>query len=191
MLGLLDAAKRFRPEEGKVFEAYAFGRIHGAMMDEMREMDWMPRSARSAQKDIAIALRAAEQKHGRRPNASEVAEMLEISLDDYFVLRDVAAGTRYVSVDEMEGDDGESFYVRNVPDETADLERRLEEKRRSADLSECVRLLPETQRTVLSKLDEGMKLREVGDLLNVTESRACQIRAEAIKTLRVGLAEWA
>lgn len=121
MIGLAEALSRFESEQGVQFETFASQRIRGAMLDELRDGDWMSRSSRKSQKDIEHALHRLEQRLGRTPMESEIADELGMDLDDYQSLLGKVRGTQLVYLEDMSGgDEGEDFLERHVADNGAD-----------------------------------------------------------------------
>ena len=188
MIGLADALSRFETEQGVQFETFASQRIRGAMLDELREGDWMSRSSRKSQKDIERALNKLEQRLGRPPLESEIATELGMELDDYQSLLGKVRGTQLVYLEDIgggDGEDGENYLERHVADEGADPFALLRDQRLRAALVGAIQALPEREQYVMGMYYEhDMNLKDIAAVLGVTESRVCQLHSQAIARLR-------
>ena len=192
MIGLLDAVSRYDAAQGTQFETFAMQRVRGAMLDELRGSDWMPRSVRRNQRTIERAIRVLEQALQRPPVESEIAAHLQMSLADYQQFLLEAKGAQLVYLEEASGDDGEEgFLERAVPSSAAlPLERLGDQQFRSA-LIGCIERLPEREKLVMSLYyEEGLNLKEIGAVLGVTESRISQLHSQAVSRLRSQLKNW-
>ncbi|HBD34353.1 MAG TPA: RNA polymerase sigma factor FliA [Cupriavidus sp.] len=186
MIGLLDAAKRYEDNHGARFETYASQRIRGAMLDEVRANDWQSRSLRQFTRKIERTQRQLEQKLGRSPIDSEVAKELEMGLEEYQELLNEVHGCQLLHYEDFERSGEEDFLDRHlgVTDEANPLTVLMESGMRDA-LIRAIEKLPEREKLVLSLCyDQELNLREIGAVLEVTESRVCQIRSQAITRLR-------
>lgn len=186
MIGLNDALSRYEVAQGVQFETFASQRIRGAMLDELREGDWMSRSSRKSQKDIEQALHRVEQRLGRSPIESEIAAELGMSLEDYQALLSKVRGTQLVYLEDFHHDDeDEGFLDRHVADEGADPMAVLRDQRLRASLVEAIKALPEREQYIMGMYYEhDMNLKEIAAVLGVTESRVCQLHSQAIARLR-------
>ncbi|MBN9323530.1 MAG: RNA polymerase sigma factor FliA [Delftia acidovorans] len=186
MIGLAEALSRFESGQGVQFETFASQRIRGAMLDELREGDWMSRSSRKSQKDIEHALHRLEQRLGRTPLESEIADELGMDLDDYQSLLGKVRGTQLVYLEDMSGgDEGEDFLERHVADSGADPFALLRDHRLRVALVEAIKALPEREQYIMGMYYEhDMNLKEIAAVLGVTESRVCQLHSQAIARLR-------
>lgn len=186
MIGLTDALSRYEVAQGVQFETFASQRIRGAMLDELREGDWMSRSSRKSQKDIEQALHRVEQRLGRSPIESEIAAELGMSLEDYQALLGKVRGTQLVYLEDFHHDDeDEGFLDRHVVDEGADPMAVLRDQRLRASLVEAIKALPEREQYIMGMYYEhDMNLKEIAAVLGVTESRVCQLHSQAIARLR-------
>ena len=188
MIGLAEALSRFETEQGVQFETFASQRIRGAMLDELREGDWMSRSSRKSQKDIERALNKLEQRLGRPPLESEIATELGMELDDYQSLLGKVRGTQLVYLEDIgggDGEDGENYLERHVADEGADPFALLRDQRLRAALVGAIQALPEREQYVMGMYYEhDMNLKEIAAVLGVSESRVCQLLSQAIARLR-------
>ena len=189
MLGLLEAANNYTADRGASFETYAGIRIRGAMLDSLRKMDWAPRSVHRKARAAASAVRALEGETGREAQDAEIAERMGITLDEYFKVVQDATSCHLVSLNETEGDD-DSPLVR-MPDETADPFREIADTDFRKALVLAIDNLPEREKLVMSLYyDEELNLKEIGAVLNVTESRVCQLHGQALVRLKARLTEW-
>ena len=189
MLGLLEASKNYDPTQGASFETYAGIRIRGAMLDEIRRSDWTPRSVHRKARMVAEAMREIENNEGRDARDVEVAEALDMSLEDYHQILKDATGCRIFSLDELTAvGDGMPFQMEGT------TETPFEGLQKSAfkqALGEAIAGLPERERLVIAMYyDDEMNLREIGQVLGVSESRVCQIHSQATLRLRSRLTEW-
>lgn len=186
MLGLLDACGRFVDGQGAQFETYAVQRIRGSMLDGLRENDWVPRSVRREMRRVEAAITQLEHQHGRQPNETELAAALDMPLADYQRLLGDARGHQLLSLEDLSGHDGdEEFLDRHETGASQDpLALLLEDDMRSA-LVRGIEGLPEREKLVMSLYyEEELNLREIGEVLGVTESRVCQLHSQAIARLR-------
>ncbi len=187
MIGLSEALTRYEVAQGVQFETFATQRIRGAMIDELREGDWMSRGSRKSQKDIERAVQRLEQKLGRSPIESEIATELELTLSDYQSLLSKVRGTQLVYLEDMTGgaDDESSFLDRHVADETADPVHLLRDHRLRQSLVEAIKTLPEREQYIMSMYYENdLNLKEIAAVLDITESRVCQLHSQSIARLR-------
>ncbi len=193
MIGLVDAIQRYEECQGTQFETYANQRIRGAMLDELRANDWLPRSVRKSQRQIETALHKLEQRLGRAPSENEIARELGMSLADYQAFLADARGGQLVYFDEMGHDDDSAGYLdRHLPDEHAEEPgARLADKRFKEALVAAIGLLPEREKTLMSLYyEEDLNFREIAAVLGVTESRICQLHSLAVSRLRAKLKDW-
>lgn len=188
MIGLLLAGRNYSANRGANFETYAGIRIRGAMIDEVRKSDWTPRSVHRKIREVSVAISAIENRSGVKAKNQDVADALEISIEEYLkILRD-AAGSRLFSLDGFIRDDGASSQIpRATEREPLEL---LEEESRRQRLMGLIEELPERERRVMSLYyDEELNLREIGEVLGVSESRVCQIHGLALMRLRANIDE--
>lgn len=187
MMGLAEALSRYEATQGVQFETFASQRIRGAMIDELREGDWMSRTSRKSQKDIEHAVRRLEQKLGRSPLESEIAEELGMALADYQSLLGKVRGTQLVYLEDMThgDDDEEGFLDRHTADNAADPLEMLRDHRLRQALVQAINTLPEREQHIMGMYYEhDMNLKEIAAVLGVTESRVCQLHSQAIARLR-------
>jgi RNA polymerase sigma factor for flagellar operon FliA len=185
MLGLLDAAKRFKDTLGAQFETYAVQRIRGAMLDGLRQSDWLPRGLRKSLRQVEAMISKLEQQHGRPPTEQELANALNMSLADYQHLLQDARGYQLVSSEDLQATGDESYFDHSCADDRPDpLQALLAADQRNA-LIKAIEDLPEREQKVMGLYYEhDMNLREIGEVLGVTESRVCQLHSQAIARLR-------
>lgn len=192
LIGLMDAVTRFESEQGVQFETYATQRIRGAMLDELRRNDWLPRGVRRSQRKIETALHALEQKLGRSPREREVAGELGVSLEEYQTLLQEARGCQLLYIEDFndeELDDG--FLERNIAQAEKEPLAALQDDRFRDALIEAIEKLPEREKMLMSLYYErDMNFREIAAVLEVTESRVCQLHTQAVSRLRAKMKDW-
>ncbi len=187
LIGLSEALTRYEAAQGVQFETFATQRIRGAMLDELRGNDWMSRGSRKSQKDIEQALRRLEHKLGRTPLESEIAADLGLSLVDYQSLLGKVRGTQLVYLEDMArgSDDDDTFLDRHVGDSEADPMNMLRDQRLRQALVAAIKNLPEREQFIMSMYyEQDMNLKEIAAVLDVTESRICQLHSQSIARLR-------
>jgi RNA polymerase sigma factor for flagellar operon FliA len=192
MIGLTEAISRFEPSQGVQFETFASQRIRGAMIDELREGDWMSRGSRKSQKDIEHAVHRLQQKLHRAPLESEIAQELGLGLAEYQHLLAKVRGTQLVYLEDISGhgDDEDSFLDRHAGDSESEPSAVLQDHRIRVALVAAIKLLPEREQQIMSMYYEhDMNLKEIAAVLNVTESRICQLHSQSIARLRTKLRE--
>lgn len=188
--GLIAAVRNYDAARGKTFAGYVSVRIRGAILDELRRLDWCPRRTRAKGRRLRDTIGELEQSLGREPSEKEIAESLNLSMAEYHKLLDEVRPVTFVALDDSglsnsEGEGGASLHE-TIPDHGAPNVREIMEK------DELIRLvgerldeLPETQKKVLSLYYfEGLRLAEIAEVFGVTESRICQIHSQAILVLR-------
>jgi RNA polymerase sigma factor FliA len=184
MIGLLDAINRYESSQGAQFETYAAQRIRGAMLDGLREADWLPRGLRRDLRRIEAAVSALEQRHGRHPTEHELAAALEMPLAEYQKMLQEARGHQLISLEDFKNDDDE-YLDRHCGESEPDPLELLQDKRLRKALIEAIADLPDRERTVMGLYYEReLNLREIGEVLGVGESRVCQLHSHAIVRLR-------
>jgi RNA polymerase sigma factor for flagellar operon FliA len=187
LIGLSEALTRYEAAQGVQFETFATQRIRGAMLDELRENDWMSRGSRKSQKDIEQALRRLEHQLGRSPLESEIAVELGMTLADYQTLLGKVRGTQLVYLEDMSRshEDDDSFLDRHVADSDADPVNMLRDHRLREALVAAIKNLPEREQFIMSMYyEQDMNLKEIAAVLDVTESRVCQLHSQSIARLR-------
>jgi RNA polymerase sigma factor for flagellar operon FliA len=187
LIGLSEALTRFEATQGVQFETFATQRIRGAMLDELRENDWMSRGSRKSQKDIEVAMRRLEHKLGRSPVESEIAAELGMALGDYQSLLGKVRGTQLVYLEDMSrhSEDDDTYLDRHVADTDADPLNMLRDHRLRQSLVQAIKGLPEREQFIMSMYyEQDMNLKEIAAVLEVTESRVCQLHSQSIARLR-------
>jgi RNA polymerase sigma factor for flagellar operon FliA len=187
LIGLADALTRYEAAQGVQFETFATQRIRGAMLDELRGNDWMSRGSRKSQKDIEVAMRRLEHRLGRSPVESEIAAELGMPLTDYQSLLGKVRGTQLVYLEDMarNGEDDDSYLDRHVADTAADPLNMLRDQRLRESLVVAIKGLPEREQFIMSMYyEQDMNLKEIAAVLDVTESRVCQLHSQSIARLR-------
>lgn len=185
MLGLLDAVNRYEESHGAQFETYAPQRIRGAILDGLRQGDWLPRSIRRDLRRIEGTIAKLEQHLGRAPSEQEVARELGVPLADYQRMLQDARGYQLISFEDLESEDGSDYLERHCEDGgvgplDALLDRKLRER-----LVKGIESLPEREKVVMGLYyEEELNYREIGETLGVSESRICQLHSQAIARLR-------
>jgi RNA polymerase sigma factor for flagellar operon FliA len=191
MIGLLDAAQHYSPDKGANFETYAGIRIRGAMLDEVRKSDWTPRSVHRNMREMAEVVRKIENAKGRDATPTDIAGALGISMEQYHRLVQDAASCRVFSFDQLSSGEDESSPADHARDERPGPVDHIEAAAFRDALAAAVEGLPEREKLVLSLYyDEEMNLREIGEVLEVSESRVCQIHGQALVRVRARLSEW-
>lgn len=191
-MGLLDAIRGFEPERGLSFESYAAIRIRGAILDGLRKADFVPRGVRRKAARLDAARDELRERLGRPPSSAEMARHLGVALGEYHDLVLEAVTLRQVSLDTPPNvEDGAPPLVERLPGESEDAEERASWAELAAVVPEAVEALPEPEQTVVRLYYvEGLLLREIGEILGVTESRVCQLRGKAIARLRRSLGRY-
>lgn len=194
ILGLIDAVKKYDPTKGTKFPTYASLRIRGAILDELRNLDWASRSLRQKIKEVENAFEALEIKLGRAPNEDEVAASLNMSLPEFqkFLNESRGVGIGVFRIDsDTEGNIGDEQMVKFFSDDGASSPTLVVEKSEMRTMiAKFLKQLPEKEQLVLNLYYlEDLNLKEVGRILGLTESRISQIRTAAIIRLRSKLAE--
>ena len=185
MLGLLDALDRYQEGFGAQFETYATQRIRGAMLDGLRENDWLPRNLRRELRRIETAINQLEHVHGRSPTERELAEALGMTLAEYQKTLQEARGHQLVYFEDLAGDNDEDFLVRHLADDTADPAEILADQNVKTLLVKAIELLPEREKLMMALYyEQDLNLREIGEVMGVSESRVCQLHTQAIARLR-------
>ncbi len=192
MLGLLDALGRFEEGLGAQFETYATQRIRGAMLDELRRSDWLPRSVRQVQRKIDNTMQLAEHKQGRAPSDIEMASEMGVELNVYQQMLADARGAQLFYYEDMDrGEEGDSYMDRHVADHSSDPHLRLSDRRFREAVVSGIERLPEREKLVMGLYyKEEMNFKEIAAVLGVTESRICQLHSQAVSRLRTRLKDW-
>ena len=189
MIGLLEAGKNYDPSKGASFETYAGIRIRGSMLDEIRKGDWVPRSVHRNARRVAEAVRQLEHQMGRDVRDTDVAECLGISLDEYYMMLKDVTGCRMLGYDDLGV--SEEMLSQGLSSQIPEPYSGLQDSAFKTNLGEKIADLPERERLVLSLYyDEELNLREIGEVLGVSESRVCQIHGQAMIHLQALMQDW-
>lgn len=187
LVGLLNAVRNFDPQGGSTFESYARVRIRGAIFDELRRLDWVPRSIHDKARKVQAAMQQLEQKQGRPAADDEVAQALNLSLDEYHELLEEIRPATFVCLDAspVSEDDEETRHDRIADDSQPNPLDNTVRRELTAIIAKRIKQLPEMQRKVLALYYfEDLRLREIAEAFGVTESRICQIHSQAILGIR-------
>ncbi len=189
MVGLLDAANKFDASRGASFETYAGIRIRGAMLDDIRKHDWTPRSVHHKYRRVTEAISAIEGETGEAASAEDVAERIGISIDDYHKILADSASSRLFSFEETVAEP--TLQHKSPSSDAPRPDEELYQSQFREQLAGSIEQLPERERLVLSLYYEReLNLKEIGAVLDVSESRVCQIHGQAVMRLRVAAKRW-
>lgn len=194
MFGLIDALEKFEPARGNKFETYAIPRIKGAIIDELRAMDWVPRSVRFKAREIEKAHADLESMLKRAPTEHEMAERLGVSVSELHAVTSQISFVSVLALDELlsvGSDRGEQVSLLDtLADRGGDIATGLEGQETRGLLAAAINSLSEREKIVVTLYYfEGLTLNEIGEILGVTESRICQIHTKAVGQLRLQLVE--
>lgn len=190
MMGLLDAINRYEENHGAQFETYAVLRIRGAMLDELRSSDWMPRSTRANMRKVESAMAALQQQLGRPPSESEVAKSLKLSLGDYQDLLGDSGGHQLVYYEDFRDEDGgDGFLDRYAVGDDDPLKSLLDTDFRQTVIDAIDALPPREKMLMGLYYEEELNLKEIGAVMGVSESRVSQLHTQAVARLRTYLRE--
>jgi RNA polymerase sigma factor for flagellar operon FliA len=191
VIGLMDAIDKYDPDKNCKFKTYAEFRIKGAILDQLRSLDWVPRSIRQKSRRLEQAYAEVEQRLGRSATNSEIAESLGIELEEFHYLVDQVRGISMVNLDELRSgaDSEQAAYgdiFEDVKAENPFLSLKSRELRQA--VADCISSIPEKERLVISLYYyEDLNMKEIGSILGITESRVCQIHTKAVARLRAKL----
>lgn len=189
LMGLIQSVEKFELARNVRFETFAMTRIRGAILDQLRAMDWMPRSLRQKAKEIEQAIARIEQQTGRSAEEDAIAEALGTNVE---TLRQTLSETSFLvlSLDYLLNpqEDGSESLGATIPDPGPRPDERAEQEALREALAEAIRSLPEREQRLISfYYFEGLTMKEIGKVLQVTEARICQLHAQAIHRLRARL----
>ena len=189
MIGLLEAQKNYDGSKGASFETYAGIRIRGAMLDDIRRGDWVPRSVHKNSREISQAISKLEGELSRDPTDAEVANKMEMTLEQYHsALADINC-SRLIGIDDL-GVSEDAISHEDSDEENIPFQGVADEYFRTA-LIESIKSLPEREALVLSLYyDEELNLKEIGEVIGVSESRVSQILSQSMQRLRTKLSVW-
>ena len=190
LIGLMDAAENYDDAQGAQFETYAVQRIRGSMLDELRHADWLPRTVRKSLRQIDATINKLEQKNQRVPNEMEVAKEMNVELSQYQQMLLDARGHQLLYYEDLQDSDDADFFERHVAGDTGDPLQMLEDENFRKALIEAIGTLPEREKQMMGMYyEQELNLREIGEVLGVSESRVCQLHSQAVARLRVKLTE--
>lgn len=190
MVGLLDAFNRFDKSQGASFATYASQRIKGAMIDELRSRDWLPRSVRRGSRDVDRAIQRLSHRHGRAPSEREIAAELGMPIAEYHqLLHDVNNGYLVAYEDSSTAETEGSTVADELAPFASPFEATFAHARRE-ELAAAIEQLPEREKLLLGLYyQEHLNLKEIGAVLGVSESRVCQMHSQAVARLRAMMAD--
>ncbi len=188
--GLINAIERYSPQKNTRFETYALIRIRGAILDRIRAQDFLPRSVRKKIKDIKNAQEHLKQELGRMPTTQEVAQFLDMEPEK--VIQILSEDTTMTSIYDKKGSTDDSIEIIDTIEDTNKLtpQEHAEEKNVKQELEKALHRLPERERIIMVLYyQENMTLKEIGETIGMSESRVCQLHAQAIMKLKNILSE--
>lgn len=187
MIGLIEASKHYDPTQGASFETYAGIRVRGAMLDEVRHADWSPRSLHRKLRQVTEVMREVENATGRDAKDVEVAERMGISLDEFHAIMRDASSARLFSLDQAE----EDGHPLNMGVDEAEPLAIMQQEGFQTALVKCIAELPEREQMIMSLYyNDELNLKEIGQVLDISESRVCQLHGQALSRIRAKLSDW-
>lgn len=188
IIGLIEAMQKFNASQGASFETYAGIRIRGSMLDEIRKGDWTPRSVHRKSREVSTAISNLEGRLGREARDAEIAEEMELSIEEYHHILQDTNSSYLLSIDEPDHDElSEDRMVGSMKSPMAEI---ADDSFQEALVAE-IKNLPEKEQLVMSLYyDDELNLKEIGQVLDVSESRVSQIHSQAIKRLKARLKDW-
>jgi len=188
MMGLLEASSKFDHTKGASFETYAGIRIRGSIIDEVRRGDWSPRSVHRKGREISKAISKIENQTGKDAKGEDVAREMGIELDEYHHIVADVANVKLMGIEDA-GLDEENIGIQD--NQSMDPLKKITHKHFKESLAAEIDNLPEREKlTMALYYDEELNLKEIGEVLGVSESRVCQIHGQAMSRLRARLTEW-
>ena len=190
MIGLADALTRYESGHGAQFETFATQRIRGSMIDELRDTDWLSRTSRKGQKDIERAIHKLEQRFWRSPQEQEIADEMNVSLPEYQDMLTKARGSQLIYLEDLTGRDDEDDDVldRHVGDEDANPLNILQNQKMREALVAAIKVLPEREQFIMGMYyEQDMNLKEIAEVLKITEARVSQLHSQTVARLRARL----
>jgi RNA polymerase sigma factor for flagellar operon FliA len=189
MMGLLDASQNYNASQGASFETYAGIRIRGAILDEIRRNDWAPRSVHRKAREIADVMHQLEQELGRHPTDNEVAKRLNISLEDYHQQLHDSSGHQVFSLNDFS--DSDESHANPISENVTEPEQETQDSGFHAAMVKAIESLPERERLMMSLYyNDELNLKEIGEVLSISESRVSQIHSQTVIRLRSKLRDW-
>lgn len=190
MIALLESADSYSADRGASFATFAGIRIRGAMLDELRKVDWTPRSVHRNARRVSEAIRAVEHRSGAAARDEDVARELGVDMNEYGRMLADSQSAQLMSLEDL-GSRGDHEGVLDVPDASDGPLAMLADGNFRDALADQVAMLPERERMVMSLYyDEQMNLKEIGLVLGVSESRVCQLHGQALNRLRARMSDW-
>lgn len=178
MMGLLEATRCYEAQKGVQFKTYASIRIRGAMLDELRKDSWMPRSVQQKSKKISKAIQSAEARLQRTASDKDIAQEMDISMDEYYRMLDSVAGCTVFSIEDNPGQ-----MDQNADEQSPELDIECESTRDK--LAEVMEGLPRQEKLVIFLYyNKGLNMQEISKVLEVSESRVCQVHSQAVNRIR-------
>ncbi len=191
MIGLLEAAKKYDVSKGASFETYAGIRIRGSIIDEVRRGDWTPRSVHRNGRRITEAIKKVEAELGRDASDAEIAAEMDISVAEYHDLLKDSVESRLFSFEELTNPDDESSQGEQLSGDDPGPDGHVQKDAFTRALAQAIDTLPEREKLVMALYyDEELNLKEIGEVLGVSESRVSQIHSQAAHRLRGRLRDW-
>lgn len=188
VIGLITAAERFDPSRGVLFKTFAEQRIKGTILDELRAQDWLSRNLRGKCRRLEREFSSLEQKLGRNPESEEIAEALQMELEDYFKLLEEVHLLSFLSLNEVfQDDDGAPFDLMEMVEDTSieNPQNQMMNRQLLESLGSAIETLPEKERLVVTLYYyEELKLKEIGEIMGLTESRISQLHGQAVVRLK-------
>lgn len=191
LIGLMDAVDRFDGNQGAQFESYATQRIRGAMLDDLRDADWLPRHIRQKSRAIETAINKLAQRNGRPPTELEISAEMGISLSDYQSMLGDVKGNQLLYYEDFSDEESSDFLERYLVDDMSDPLSLLEDDGFRKGLINAIDELPERERNLMGMYyEQDMNLKEIGAVMGVSESRICQLHSQAVARLRAKMKPW-
>jgi len=195
VIGLMDAIEKYDPEKNCKFKTYAEFRIKGAILDQLRSLDWVPRSVRQKSRKLERAYSEVEQRLGRAASDDEVADSLGLQIEKFHELMNQVRGTSLVNLEEIRGTNSDGDQAGTFADIVADVNSEnpfssVKTTEMKEVIAETIASLPEKERLVISLYYyEDLNMKQIGGILGITESRVCQIHTKSVQRLRLKLKE--
>lgn len=188
MVGLIEASKNYDPSQGASFETYAGIRVRGSMLDDVRHADWSPRSLYRKMRQVREAVHEIENETGRDAKDQEIADKLKITLDEYHTIKRDSTNAQIFSLDQADDDPGQQNRLKSSQDDPLES---LQSSRFKSSLAQVIGSLTEREQMVMSLYyNEELNLKEIGEVLDISESRVCQIHSQALKNIRGKMTDW-
>lgn len=189
MIGLLDASHQFDSTQGASFETYAGIRIRGAMLDEIRRNDWAPRSVHRKAREISSTMQMIEQEKGRNATDTEVAQAMGLDINEYYQQLQDSTGHQLFSLDEFT--DNDETQAHPISSNLPAPDEEVQQDDFQLAMAQAIDTLPERERLLMSLYyNDELNLKEIGEVLGVSESRVSQIHSQTVIRLRSKLRDW-